>query len=100
MALIRGPGLPGGSSLPQFLAEHRQVRNHMDLVDFTEEEILAWADSHHERTGQWPRSVSGIIEAQLEKPGRRFTEPFRMESEGSRGGLISSVTRQGTWSAE
>ncbi len=83
MALIQGGrGLPGGSSLPQFLAEHRQVRNHMDLVDFTEEEILAWADSHHERTGQWPRSVSGIIEAAA---GETWAAVHRALSDGIRG---------------
>ena len=27
----------------------------------TEEQILAWADAHHERTGEWPTRDSGLI---------------------------------------
>src|SRR5262249_21652091 len=28
----------------------------------TEEQILAWADAHYERSGQWPRVESGAID--------------------------------------
>ena len=43
--------LPGGSSLAHFLASRRGVVRH---PPFTEEQILAWADAHHRRTGKWP----------------------------------------------
>ncbi len=48
-------GLPGGSSLPQVVAEHRGVRNIGDLPPFSEEQILSWADAFHEETGEWPK---------------------------------------------
>lgn len=48
-------GLPGGSSLPQVLAEHRGVRNNMDLPPLTVEQVLAWTDAFQERTGGWPK---------------------------------------------
>lgn len=48
-------GLPSGSSLPQVLAEHRGVRNHADLPPLSVDQVLAWADAFHERTGEWPR---------------------------------------------
>src|SRR5437764_60254 len=46
--------LPGGSSLAQLLAEQCGARNIKDLPPLTEEQILRWADAHHERTGSWP----------------------------------------------
>jgi hypothetical protein len=62
-------GLPGGSSLAELLATRRGVRNQSDLKPYTCEEILAWADAHHERTGQWPRLWSGVIP---EAPGESW----------------------------
>src|SRR5262249_51185995 len=52
-------GLPGGSSLARLLARRRGVRNQKDLPRLTEEQVLAWADAHHQRTGRWPTSYSG-----------------------------------------
>jgi hypothetical protein len=48
-------GLPGGSSLPQVLAEHRDVRNIADLPPLTVEKVLSWVDAFHERMGEWPK---------------------------------------------
>ncbi|MBO0697765.1 MAG: hypothetical protein J2P46_05190 [Zavarzinella sp.] len=47
-------GLPGGSTLPRLLAEHRGVRNIHDLPPLTVRQVLAWADAWHERMGRWP----------------------------------------------
>jgi hypothetical protein len=61
-ALNRGQrGLSGHSSLAKLLAEHKGVRNHMDLPPLTAKQILVWADAHHARTGNWPKSTSGSI---------------------------------------
>jgi pyrroloquinoline quinone (PQQ) biosynthesis protein C len=61
-ALARGGrSLPGGSSLAQLLLEHRDVRNRASLPDLTIDQILAWADAHHARTGLWPKLKSGPI---------------------------------------
>jgi hypothetical protein len=54
-------GFPGGSSLSQFLAEHRDARNHLDLAPHTEAQILQWADAFHATNGKWPRVKSGAI---------------------------------------
>lgn len=47
-------GLPGDTSLAQFLAEHRGKRNPSDLPPLDEEQVLAWADAHRMRMGRWP----------------------------------------------
>jgi superfamily II DNA or RNA helicase len=57
-----GRGLPGGSSLAKLLAEKRGVRNRKGLPSLTHEIILAWADAHYKRTGEWPERDSGPIE--------------------------------------
>jgi hypothetical protein len=56
-------GLPGASTLAQFLAEKRKVRNIKRLPPLTEEKILSWADAHHQRTGTWPTLNSGRVTA-------------------------------------
>jgi hypothetical protein len=60
-------GLPGGDSLARVLARYRGVRNCQDLPRFTIDQILAWADSHFEETGRWPRKDSGRVGGTLEK---------------------------------
>ncbi len=54
-------GLPKGGSLAKLLSEHRGVRNHMALPPVTAEQILAWADAHHARTGEWPTGKGEAI---------------------------------------
>jgi hypothetical protein len=64
IALRRGcRELPGGSSLAQLLAEHYGVRNVQNLPPLSEQQILDWADEHHERTGSWPNRKSGRVQA-------------------------------------
>ncbi len=57
-----GRGLPGGSSLAKLLAEHRGVRNRMALQALKIDQILAWADAHHQTTGNWPTKSTGEVE--------------------------------------
>jgi hypothetical protein len=67
-ALDRGlRGLSGGSSLAQLLAEKRNVRNSVNLPALSVDQILAWADAHHERTGRWPIRNTGLIEDSSEE---------------------------------
>ena len=56
-----GRGLPGGSSLPRFLAEHRGKKLRPPSPEFTTTQVLAWADAWHARTGRWPTATSGEI---------------------------------------
>ncbi len=57
-------GLSGGSSLSQLLIEHRGKRNRLAKPKLTFEQILAWADAHHEKTGRWPHYHAGVVDAE------------------------------------
>jgi hypothetical protein len=68
-ALRRGlRGLHRGQSLARLLAKHRGRRNRKALPKYSIRQILAWADAHKARTGQWPTKSSGPIP---EAPGGR-----------------------------
>src|SRR5262245_20737082 len=54
-------GLPCGSSLAQLLAARRGRRHQRRPPALFEGQILAWADAHHARTGDWPTDRSGPI---------------------------------------
>ena len=58
---IGGRGLPGDSSLWRLLVEHRGIRSSSDHPPLSVESILAWADAHRQRTGDWPHINSGPI---------------------------------------
>lgn len=61
-------GLPGGSSLPQLLAQHRGAQNHLMLPKLTTRQILRWAETHRQKTGEWPKVKSGrVLNAPTEK---------------------------------
>jgi len=63
LALLKGRrGLPEGSSLPRLLAESRPVRNVHTLPRLTIEQVVAWADAYHAKTGRWPRAGSGRVD--------------------------------------
>lgn len=75
-------GLPGGSTLPQLLAQHRGVHNHLQASRLTVDRILAWADAHLEQTGVWPTQNSGNIAA---APGESWSAVDCALREGLRG---------------
>src|SRR5262249_41636936 len=52
-------GLPGGSSLAKLLNAERGVRYNVTAPPLTRKQILAWADSHRKRMGNWPTMESG-----------------------------------------
>jgi hypothetical protein len=82
-ALVAGlRGLPGGASLAQVLAKHRRVPNLQERPAFTVKEILAWADTHHRRTGRWPTSKSGAI---AQAPGETWAYVNNALIQGNRG---------------
>jgi hypothetical protein len=53
-------GLPSGLSLRNLLAKHRGAPKKIILPLLTVDRVLAWADEHHRRTGQWP-NVRSLI---------------------------------------
>ena len=71
-----------GCSLAQLLAKRRGVRNRKALPRLRLNKILAWADAHHARTGQWPREKSGPVEA---APGETWAGVNAALREGLRG---------------
>jgi hypothetical protein len=54
-------GLDGGSSLAKLLADRRGKRNHLNLPRLSIGQILAWADAHRKRSGEWPMDTSGPV---------------------------------------
>ncbi len=82
-ALIHGfRGFPGGSSLARLLARERQVRNSFSKPRFKIKRILAWADAHHNRTGQWPAILSGPVH---EAPDENWSALSQALAHGGRG---------------
>jgi len=83
MALIKGfRGLQGNTSLARLLAEERGVRNKTMLPDYSEAEILLWADAHQRHEGEWPNRCSGPI---LEAPGETWQAVHLALRRGGRG---------------
>ncbi len=61
-ALGRGMrGLPGGLSLAKLLAKRCGKRHRLHQPTLTLKQILAWADGHRRRTGNWPSRGSGSV---------------------------------------
>src|SRR4051794_14649453 len=75
-------GLPGGTTLPQLLAEYRNARNPGNLPELTIDQILAWADSHHNRKGDWPRIESAAV---FEDPDEKWVNINAALQNGHRG---------------
>jgi len=46
------------------------MRNKGDLPSLTIEQILQWADKHHQRTGRWPNAKSGKV---TDAPGETWS---------------------------
>jgi hypothetical protein len=45
------------------LVTHEGARTRRNLPPLTVQDILAWADEHHSRTGKWPTALSGAVHA-------------------------------------
>jgi hypothetical protein len=84
-------GMPGGSSLAKLLAEHRGVEPEKRHPDLTVPQILAWADSHREKTGRWPSENSGRIIDATDESWQAITAALAKGSRGLPGG--SSLAR-------
>ena len=66
-ALQKGTrGLPGRLTLAKLLMENRGVWRRQYRPRLTKKQILAWADEHHRRHGQWPTRGSGNVDGQQE----------------------------------
>ncbi|HVS39419.1 MAG TPA: DEAD/DEAH box helicase family protein, partial [Gemmataceae bacterium] len=86
-----GRTLPGNSSIAKLLEKHRGVRNVNFPPPLTEEEILGWADAHHERTGDWPTVYSELLQDAADETWRGLDNALRHGLRGLPGG--SSLAR-------
>lgn len=75
-------GLRGGMSIVRLLAKHRGLRNRSSPPPLSVEQILAWADTHRQRTGSWPTSGTGAVE---DAPGETWNAIDIALSKGTRG---------------
>jgi superfamily II DNA or RNA helicase len=75
-------GLCSETTLAKLLAEKRGVQNLYTIQNLTEDQILRWADSHIQRTGQWPKVKSGAIP---DAPGEKWSKIHSALYEGLRG---------------
>ncbi len=82
-ALFRGSrGLRGGSSIARLLAKHRGRRHKHEAQRLTVARILAWADAHRRRTGDWPSKLSGPVR---DAPGETWSGIDDALKRGGRG---------------
>ena len=72
-----GRGLPGGTSLRKTLEPE---------VQLTMGTILTWISTHHDRTGDWPLVLSGVIEDAPEETWVRLDALLRSGGRGLAGG--------------
>jgi hypothetical protein len=84
-------GLARGTTLPKLLRDERGLRLIQDRVPFTVEGILAWADAHHSRTGNWPSKRSGPIPESAGDTWAYVQDALHRGHRGLKGG--SSLTR-------
>lgn len=75
-------GLPRGGSLNKVLRTHRGKYDRYHAPRLTLNQILAWADSHHARNGEWPNHLSGPIP---EAPGQNWNMIYHALHGGKRG---------------
>jgi hypothetical protein len=80
-------GLPGGSSLPRVLFEHRALWHRDCPPNLTIPQILGWAHTFHARTGEWPTFNSGPVD---DAPGETWRGIDRALRSGGRGLLRQS----------
>ncbi len=85
-ALIDGlRGLPGGTSLAQLLARHREVRNRKRLPKLTRANILRWAKQYVASTGRRPTHLSGPVTDDGRETGETWGSIYAALQSGGRG---------------
>jgi hypothetical protein len=90
-------GLPGRDSLARLLIRERGAYNRIIRPPLAVEQILAWADAHHERTGDWPGVLSGPIPEAPGENWRAISDALHHGNRGLPGGdsLRRLLTRHG-----
>jgi hypothetical protein len=81
-ALRSGKVDPKATSLFTLLRRERGIHRHVRRPRITVDQILAWADEHHKRTGSWPDALSGYV---AEAPHENWRALNYALMQGSRG---------------
>lgn len=90
-ALMDGSrGLAKKLSLARLLAKKRGVLNEKALPKLNREQILAWADHHFKKTGEWPTRQSAKVLTAPEEDWRRIDWALRQGNRGLNKGLTRS----------
>jgi hypothetical protein len=84
-------GLPRGLTLSRLLVKYRGKLFRSRRPVLTIQQILAWADAHHQRTGRWPNRFSGPV---YEAPGEAWHTINATLRRGSRGLPAGSALRK------
>jgi len=79
-------GLKGGHSLVRLLHEERGVYSTAYAPPLTEKQILAWADAHFRRTGEWPSCMQGAIDDAPGESWRSVDAALRLGHRGLKPG--------------
>jgi hypothetical protein len=82
-ALVHGSrGLPAGRGLADLIRQRLDPTVVVGSSKLTVDQILAWADAHHARTGCWPVGSSGLIPG---APGEKWCNLDAALRHGARG---------------
>lgn len=69
----------------------RKRRKNWPRPPLTEDQILAWADEHHELKGRWPRKNSGLVPGNWDQRWSGVNTALQKGQRGLQGG--SSLAR-------
>lgn len=79
-------GLPGGSSIAMLLVKRRRMPNFADQPRLTLKKVLAWADAHYRRTGEWPTAFCGAVRGKRGETWMAINYALRFGRRGLPGG--------------
>jgi hypothetical protein len=88
-------GLTGGTTLYQFLCQHRAIDQQHDRLALDADTILDWADAHFQRAGTWPGARSGVIAEAPRENWRNVDKALRLGRRGlPAGGSLVKLLKQ------
>jgi hypothetical protein len=88
-------GLAGGSTLYQFLCQHRPIDRDNRPPPLSTDEILVWADAYFQHNGTWPICSSGPIEETPQENWRNIDKSLRLGRRGlAAGGSLGELLAQ------
>jgi hypothetical protein len=87
-------GLPSGTSLSKLLYERIGPEGGKGKPSLTLEQVLAWMQAHHGRTGQWPHAVTGAVQENPSETWNVIEQALRSGHRGLPAGLSLHLLKQ------